>query len=869
MRRFVAVVIAVLAVLPAVAGNIPQGWLSVSSFHEFHVVIPENASEEIRYAAEVFQQCWKGCTREDIGISTEHEGRYNVWLGLDSIKDRFMRPQETDYLDPGGYLIETYVPSTRYRLRGAQKQLIITGADDQGTLNGVFDFFQNHLGVRWLAPGLMHMPRVGRIIRHVDERFDPRFGFREVGYYGLWTGAEAARFRRAHKFEGSFVHGPFGGHTFYALLPPEKYFAEHPEYYSEIGGRRVAARMGIEGAGQLCCARPETAAAVLAELIGLIKADPASADAETLRRRNLVGWHPDKKVWSVSQMDAVNPCQCAHCRILDAREGSPMGSLLTLVNRVAEGIEAAFPDKGYKVHTLAYQHTRKPPKNLRPRDNVIVQLCDIECDFARPLNEPGSAINAAFVEDLAAWSNATENLYIWDYASNFGGPFRPFPNLHVLQRNLQLFDQWGVKGVYEQSWSAEGPPFSEFSALRAYLLSRLLWDPDYPWEDAVDEFLKHYYGPAASSIRAYIDLCQAKVVDEGVYLSCFADVYWVDKAWVEAAQGLFEEALAQEGLSEEERARIERAQVPVQYAALRCPPQVVHDGDKLILERPPGPTLDEFEASVKRLCGDAAGRALPYLEDVREECGGTTPPRHQETPLVAISNERYLLWVAPGLNGAAIRWRDQELGVELLRRFDDFGAAAGTWEDWWSLPGAVEGPVSTQYRVVEQSANAVVLEARTATGLEVRRTMTLAPGSSELEVVLELHNPGETPLDAAVKIHPEFNAQNGDEPEIWLHDAGHWKRVFGDMALDATLWNAQSRAVDQTDCWAFRMEEAGLSVFNRFVPEQVGGLFFYYNRTHSRQQVNLELAAPNAPLAPGERRRLEAHYWTSSAPPNG
>ena len=38
---------------------------------------------------------------------------------------------------------------------------------------------------------------------------------------------------------GSLV--PIGrGHTFYAFLPPEKYFEEHREWYSERGGKRLA-----------------------------------------------------------------------------------------------------------------------------------------------------------------------------------------------------------------------------------------------------------------------------------------------------------------------------------------------------------------------------------------------------------------------------------------------------------------------------------------------------------------------------------------------------------------------------------------------------------------------------------------------------
>ena len=839
-----------------------------------HVVVPEHPSETMQYASRVFLKYWLACTGAELSASPVNTGRVNVWLGPETLSPDLAPPRTLEGLGPEGCIVLTFTPTRRQAARGAQKQLIISGATDKGTLNGVFEFFHQFLGIRWLAPGVVHAPRAPFGLPDMDYRFVPTFRFRECGYHDLLrrtaTAEDWLEYRLAHKLNPEFLHGPFGGHTVYWLLPPDEYFDEHPEYYAEVGGKRVAYRGDWRDpevlerqpgqAGQLCCGNPAVAEAVLASLIELIQADGAAADPELLERRRHVGGRPDGKVWSVSQMDWFGRCECPLCRAIDEREGTPMGSLLTLVNRVAEGLEEAFPEAGYKVHTFAYQYARKPPETIRPRHNVIVQLCTFECDFGRPLDDADSAVNAAFVRDLEDWSALTDNLYVWDYVANLAGAQRPHPNFHVLQSNAQLFDQYNVKGVYEQGWDTPGSVFSEFDALRSYLLSRCLWDPDFIQREAMSDFLRYYYEAAAPHIEEYIDLTTARVVNDGVYLSCLAEPYWLTYDLVTEAGALFEEAWAK-NLSDAARRRVALARLPAQYAALVCPPRIRAVEGTFVLERPPSLTLEQFAAAM-RLYGGGVKESPSYhpIQDITEECGGNTPPRREEHGLVVLENERYLLWVVPDLSGAAVRWRDKTLGVELLRGYEHYGATAGTWEDWVDAPHEPEGPVATCYAVVKSSAHHVMLRAALENGLVVTRTMRLPSGSEDLEVVLSVHNPTDRAATPHVKIHPEFFCQGMVTPEIWAEEEGVWTRLHGDMGFDAAGWDALYREPGVTAQWAFHVPGKKLTVANRFDAEQVGGLFFYYNTTHPRQQVNLELLMLDTPLAAGGSRCIKAAY---------
>ena len=61
---------------------------------------------------------------------------------------------------------------------------------------------------------------------------------------------------------------------------------------------------------------------------------------------------------------------------------------------------------GGVIDTLAYQFTRQPPQLTRPRRNVVVRLCDIECCFSHPLDSRDDVEprNAAFASDLRRWA---------------------------------------------------------------------------------------------------------------------------------------------------------------------------------------------------------------------------------------------------------------------------------------------------------------------------------------------------------------------------------------------------------------------------------------------------------------------------------
>ena len=213
---------------------------------------------------------------------------------------------------------------------------------------------------------------------------------------------------------------------------------------------------------------------------------------------------PTIDIVSVSQNDTKAHCECDACLAIEAEEGSPAGTLLRFVNAVAENLEADYPN--LTIDTLAYKYTRKAPTKTVPRENVCVRLCSIECHFNHPLTTESCETCSAFRHDLIEWGKICDNIYIWDYNTNFSYYLSFFPNLHVLRENMQLFADNNVKGVFCHG-NMEGPS-GEFGELRAYLLTKLMMYPYMTEEEYyahMDEFLAAYYGAGWENIRAYID----------------------------------------------------------------------------------------------------------------------------------------------------------------------------------------------------------------------------------------------------------------------------------------------------------------------------------------------------------------------------
>ncbi len=435
----------------------------------FSIVIPTNSSPLERHAASELQVFLSKIASPELLVVQEevHQGTHGIFLG-NTTRARTAK-LETNSLEEDGYQF--------HRLGN---DFLIVGGTEKGLLYGIYSLLESFGFRKYSADDSVMLPKTNTFNLPENKIKIPQIKYRTTSYYDARDEAYAAWNKLSSRDSwGLFVH------TFEVLVPPEKYGKSHPEYYSLINGERNPVT-------QLCLSNE----AMFKTLV------------DALRKR--IENNPKAKYWSVSQNDNDKYCQCGPCTALNKKYGNlPSGSMVWFVNKVAR----EFPDK--IISTLAYWYTRKAPSNIIAESNVNIMLCNIESTREKAVFDT----DPAFTRDLQDWGKMSEDILIWDYNIQFANPVSPFPNLHTIGPNIKFYIQNKVGALFMQATGNKG----EFGHLRAYLISKLMWDPEADPEAIIDDFLMGYYGPAAPFVRQYIDQMRQALLQDNFKLNIFGD----------------------------------------------------------------------------------------------------------------------------------------------------------------------------------------------------------------------------------------------------------------------------------------------------------------------------------------------------------
>lgn len=430
----------------------------------------------------------------------------------------------------------------------------------RGVIYGGYELLEI-IGCRFFAYDCEKIPtKVTLEIDDINKREKPVFEFRDMDYGTIKRYTKFATMCRINgrwndipeELGGNIAYA-LGAHSFARLVPHEEYRDTHPEYFSFYNGRRQSIK---DDHWQLCLTNPDIINIIVENARKILKANP------------------DKKILSISQNDNPYSCQCENCLKSDKEEGSPVGTLIKLVNTVAEILEPEFPDVTFDI--LAYHYTRPASKKTQTRHNVCVRLCASSTCFAhsydkcddrsRAVKHPNGK-TSVFIEDLIEWSKVCKRLYVWDYTSNFPLYPMPFANWRVLKPNLQTMAKYNVKGVFEEANCAENGGV-DFNDLRVYLLSKLMWNPDCDIEIHRKEFMEYFYGDAAPYLDEYLNMICDYVERENyhLYIQDTERPGYLTDEWLRKYNKLFdkaENAVSGDGIR---LVRVQKAKLSVRFA---------------------------------------------------------------------------------------------------------------------------------------------------------------------------------------------------------------------------------------------------------------------------------------------------------------
>ncbi|MCD4681084.1 MAG: DUF4838 domain-containing protein, partial [Bacteroidales bacterium] len=447
--------------------------LDLMTQKDWEIVVDKEAIPSEKFAAEEFQSLFMQVTgfRLKIVNSTSSKSK-NIFIGYSPHSRNTGATVDTKNLGKEGL-----------RIKITQNNITIEGGRPRGTLYGVYEFAERYLGIRFLTNDYTYVPsKKNKIIIPSEEfTYKPCFVYRSVYYTENMKNPEFSVRLRLNAFEDREKYGgrcdmEFVNHSFYYQLPVDSFKIEHPEYFAEVDGKRMLEAHG--GGPQLCVSNPDVIKILTNAVLDEIKDNP------------------EKKNVSVSQNDNNYYCRCKNCEVINKRENSPMGSHLTMINQVADEVSRKYPD--VEVGTLAYQYTRKPPKKVIPNDNVMIQLCSIECDLLHSFQDKSNKMNKPFVKDLTRWVKISNNIWIWDYIVNFSCYGLPLPNLRSIGDRIKYYSESNIKGVFMQA-NYSGLS-REMSDLRNYITAKCLWKPGSDSWELTKEFCHLYYQNSARPI---------------------------------------------------------------------------------------------------------------------------------------------------------------------------------------------------------------------------------------------------------------------------------------------------------------------------------------------------------------------------------
>ena len=813
----------VLGAFPLNAGELI---ITQNGKSDYSIVLTRDASPSEKFGAQELQKFLKMISGVSLPIMRDNEEVSGpmILVGDGPLLRQIDATIDFEDLGKEGFVVRTRGP-----------HLLIAGGRERGTMYGVYDFLEDVLGCKWYTHEVSYIPKKSIIrVENLNIAEKPAFVQRMLNAQDATTDADwavrsrlNASGRLGESHGGSVVYQ--GGHSTYMLVSPYEHFADHPEYYSVLRGKRQWEY------AQICASSPEVAKVVAQSLI------------EWIARQ------PDGVAYNIGQEDWNNWCTCPECTAINEYEESTSGTNILLTNRAAEAVEKVYPDK--LVGTFAYMYTLDPPKNLKLRDNVAIRLaiisgCDAHPLEACPINNP----NENSVKD---WGAVCKNVFIWDYTNDFSHIITPFPNWWSNHEDLKLFNKVGIAGVFMQGCS-----FTEsggLEELQVYIQAKLLWNPNQDVWAIVDEFLAGYYGPAAPHMRQYIDLLQNRVRNLRVHFNLFSSPTeeYLAPDIIHASEEIFEAALKAAQGNPDILHRIETDRMCLRYIKLTQP--VAHSLEGTVFA-PQMASADYDDISIREVNDFIEACDHNEITALNEWARMFFRKRHMETnlgshELVTLQNDRLKVDFVPNVGGRIFGIYDKKNGRSFLSELKLNKKPEAAWnatyfEDGFQFADADQEQYYPKF--IESSSGAELLltgyltnngHAREWNSFLEKRQITLPQGKAEIKIeqsftaLMRIQRPWSRGARQVLNLG---NVADGLKVGIKKADGGY---AWEDVIFSPETPNSFSRTFNEREIRQGSMivvnPRENIGIIADFTPEQLSSCGISVNAINNTVSVRL------------------------------
>ena len=480
---------------------------------DYVIVIPDDHNECIEYAAQELNEFLYKATGVKLPVKKDSEtvltlGGSVISLGDTSFYSISGIDVDVDSLNYDGFIMKT-----------VGKNLFIKGYRSSGVLYGVYDFLEQFVGIRFLSEDYTYIPELKEIPLYKTDRLEiPAFANRDYYAHQSMQNKEFTSRLRIESAYGDYPakYGEGGtnlftvgeGHTtINRLLPIERYYDEHPEWYATGEG---------DNTDEICFTNGLTPD-------GKIDFDNKNGLAREMYYRSVeeLEANPVSRILMIAQQDSPVWCKCENCQRSNELY-SESGTMMIFVNALAEALEVWGEEHGRTVDvmTMAYGKSIDPPvktttnedgsEKTEPvsdkvvaRKNVLVKFAWMGCN-KHSIDCKTCQTNRTAYNRLKGWQKITGRFTIWDYATNYDTNFWWFENFESFVGNFKFYRSIGVEGLLTQG----APHVSNYyqGHLENYLFAKLSWNPEYDVNELINEFNAHYYGDSVNGVNEFVDL---------------------------------------------------------------------------------------------------------------------------------------------------------------------------------------------------------------------------------------------------------------------------------------------------------------------------------------------------------------------------
>ena len=488
----------------------------------YTIVIPTNATETEQYAGEVLSNYLKQMTGASIRVVREEK------ISDISTEMKLISVGETDLMAAAGldytsvdFNVDGFIQKT------VDNTLFLCGGDsDRSDLYAVYDYLESCLGAKFFAIDCEVIPTHETVyLPNLNVVDVPTFAYRASVNNALEDPDFQGKARMmgynlnyADKYGESYGDYVWGSqHNIAAtVIPYNTWRISHPEWYytTSNGSVNFNPACGINDEGKYD---------------NTLEVNPVDVAVNTYKNALLntncyylncsyadTGSEPPASTESgLKYMERVKKYKAS-------------GVLIQFLNAVCEKLDEwiatgtdeqgnlLFPNgRAYSILNLEYIITRHAPIDAVTGELLVEAHKNIaHWDAPIQLNTLYSICDSRQDDDaknqVTSWAKVSDNHAIWDYFDHYqsyGLYYMPF--IQTVQETYQHYEQNGVSYVFMQAAGWEREPQAAQSALKAYVASKLMWDPyRYNVMDLVEEFCVAYYGDYAEDVLTVMNMLE-------------------------------------------------------------------------------------------------------------------------------------------------------------------------------------------------------------------------------------------------------------------------------------------------------------------------------------------------------------------------